>query len=69
MACNSKVNRQLWPEFEFVREFKAVLVICKFDDDQIENEGAIVSTTCSTLRASNSKASSPIWSEIEIEIY
>ena len=54
----------------------AVLVTFKFDDDPIENEGAFVSTIFSPLlvygeniccsRASNSKANSPIWPEIQL---
>ena len=42
---NSKVNRHMWPEFELVRDIIAVPVICKFDDDPVKYEGAIVSTT------------------------
>ena len=34
----------MWPEFELVRDFMAVLVTCKFDDDPIKNEDVIVST-------------------------
>ena len=33
----SKVNQWMWPEFQFVRDFMAVLVNCKFDDDLMKN--------------------------------
>ena len=75
-AGNSDVNGWMWLEFEFLRDFTAVRVICKFGDDWIKNEGAVISTTFSTLkvyrekfqhsRASNSKRNSPIWPEFEI---
>ena len=32
-AGNSKVNGQIWLEFEFMRDFMAVLETCKFDDN------------------------------------
>ena len=48
----------------------AVLVICKFDDDPIKNEGTIVSTAFSIISLwenfQRSMASSPIWPEIEL---
>ena len=46
-ARNSKVNRQVWPEFEVFRDFMAFLVTCKFDDHPIKNVGAIVSSIIS----------------------
>ena len=62
--------------FELVRDFMAVLVSCKVDDDTIQNEGAVVSTKFSPLdvygkffwssRSSNSAANSTIWSVIEL---
>ena len=48
-AGNSEVNRQMWPEFELIRDFMPVLVICKFDDDWIKNEVVIMSITFSLL--------------------
>ena len=44
-----------------------VLVTCKFDDDSIENTGAIVSTTfLRRSRAGNSKVNGRIWLEFEL---
>ena len=42
-AGNSEVKGRMWPEFQPVRDFMPVLIICKFDDDRIKNEGALVS--------------------------
>ena len=73
-AGKVKDNGQMWPEFEFVRDFTSVLVIGKFEDNLIKTEGAIVSTTFSLLevygenfrqsRANNSN--SPIRPKIEL---
>ena len=41
-AKRSTVNSLIWPEFELVRDFMPVLVICKFDDNRIKSEGARV---------------------------
>ena len=49
MERHSEVNRQMCQEFELFQDFMAVLVTCKFDDDPIKNEGAIVSTTFAPL--------------------
>ena len=46
---NSNVNGPIWPEFELIRDFMAVLVTCKFDEDPIKSEVAIVWTTLSPL--------------------
>ena len=44
-ASNSKVNSVIWPEFELIRDFiLAVLVTCKFDEDPIKSEVAILQT-------------------------
>ena len=44
---NSKVNGQIWPEFE-IKDFTPVLVICKFDDDPIkDNKRASMQTPSS----------------------
>ena len=40
-ASNSEVNSLIWLEIELVRDFKAVLVTCKFEEDPIKNEVAI----------------------------
>ena len=76
MASNSKVTGPIWPEFELILVFVPILVTCKYDEDPIKNEGAIVFSTLSPLyvngknlrrsRASNSKANSPIWPKIKI---
>ena len=47
MAGNPIVNRWKWPEFDLIRDSMTVLVICKFGDDTIKNEGAFVSATIS----------------------
>ena len=39
-AGNSKVNGQMWPEFE-LKDFTPVLVTCQFDDDLIKNKVVI----------------------------
>ena len=42
-ACNSEVNSPLWPEMVLVQDFMPVLVVCKFEEDPIKTEGAIMS--------------------------
>ena len=49
-ASNSKVNSPIWPEFELIRDYMTVLVTCKFEDDSIKSEGAILWTTFSPLQ-------------------
>ena len=39
----------IWPEFELNRDLIAVLVSCKFEDNSIKSEGAILRTTFSPL--------------------
>ena len=48
-ASNSEKNILIWPEFEHIRDFMAVLVTCKFEDDSIKSEGAIFWATFSQL--------------------
>ena len=48
-ASNSDVNSLMWLEVELIRDFMAVLVTCKTDDDWIKGEVAIVWTTLSPL--------------------
>ena len=48
-AANSAVLGQIWPKFELVRDIMVVLVTCKYEEDPIKNEGAIVFTTFSPL--------------------
>ena len=40
-ASNTEVNRLIWPKFEFIWEFMAVLATCKFDENPIKIEGTI----------------------------
>ena len=49
MAANSAVLGRIWPNFELVREIIIVLVICKYEEDPIKNEGARVLTRFSPL--------------------
>ena len=37
-AGNAEVNRPMWPDFQRIRDFMAILVTCKFDDDLIKHE-------------------------------
>ena len=37
-ANDSKVNSPIWPEFQLMQDFMAVLVTCKFEDDPIKSE-------------------------------
>ena len=39
----------IWPNFELVRDVMDVLVTCKYEEDQIKNEGARVFTTFSPI--------------------
>ena len=39
----------IWPNFELVRDVMDVLVTCKYEEDQIKNEGARVFTRFSPL--------------------
>ena len=44
-AANSAVLGPIWPIFELVRDVMDVLVICKYEEDPIKNEGARVVIT------------------------
>ena len=46
-ASNTRVNSPIWPEFEFIRDFMAILVTCKFEDDSIKGQGTFLRTTFS----------------------
>ena len=48
-AGNSPAKSQKWAKIEILRDFMPVRVICKFDEDSIKNEVAIVRTTFSPL--------------------
>ena len=37
-ASNTEVNSLIWPKFKLIREFMAVLITCKFDEDPIKIE-------------------------------
>ena len=39
----------IWPEFELIQDFMAVLVTWKIDEDPIKSEVAIIQTTFSPL--------------------
>ena len=43
-ASNSKENSPIWPEIELIRDFRAVLVTCNFEEHPIKNEVAIERT-------------------------
>ena len=72
-ASNSEVNSPIWPEFELVRDFMAVLVT---PASLTKLRSTILWTTVSPLqvygkhfrrlRANNSKENNPIWPEIEL---
>ena len=62
--------RQIWPEFELIRDFMPILFTCKRDADPITHEAAIVSTTFSPFKSmetvlSLTKANSLKWPKIE----
>ena len=44
-ANNSEVNRSIKPKIEHFWDLMAVLVTCKFDEDPIKNEVAILQIT------------------------
>ena len=48
-ASNSVVNSLIWQEIKLLRDFMAVLVTCKFDEDPIKKEVATLRTTFSPL--------------------
>ena len=43
-AANSAVLGQIWLKFELFRDIIDVLVTCKYEEDQIKNEGVSVLT-------------------------
>ena len=68
-AANSAVFGPIWPNFELVRDVMDVLVTCKYEEDQIKNEGARVDTTFShynpmgAIGCHGHQSSDPIWSK------
>ena len=75
-ARKSEVDSPIWPEFELIQGFMAVLVTCKTDEDPIKSEVPIYPDNIFSSislwkknrrsRASNSKVNCPIWPEIEL---
>ena len=64
-----------WPKFELIQALMHVLVTCKNEKDQMENEGARLLTIFLPLclwgfsrgtRAANSAVYGPIWSNFEV---
>ena len=63
-----EVKSHIWPEFELVQDFMPVLVTCRFDEDQIKNVSAIVSTICVwEIFSANSKGNGQIWPEFQLD--
>ena len=65
-----EVNSRIWPKFELIREFMAVLAACKFDEDLIKIEGTIDRTRSnmgffSTLGQVTLDVNSLMWLEVE----
>ena len=48
-AGNSAVCCRIWSNFELIRDYMAVIVTCKNEEDRIKNEGARVVTTFFSL--------------------
>ena len=40
-ASYTEVNSLIWPKFELIREFMALLATCKFNEDPSKIEGTI----------------------------
>ena len=74
-ASNSLINSLIWLEFELAQNIMSVLVIWKYTDNLIKNEGAILRTTFYPVQvygkifqhsmAIISEVDSPIWSEFK----
>ena len=66
---NSAVLGPIWPNFELVRDVKDVLVICKYEEDPIKNEGLEWSQHFShynpmgAIGCHGHQSSNPIWSK------
>ena len=48
-ASDSEEDNTIWPEFELIQHFMAVLITCKIDEDPIKSEVVIIRTTFSPL--------------------
>ena len=46
-AANSVVSGLIWPQFELVRDFMHILVVCKYKKDRIKNNREKVETSFS----------------------
>ena len=70
-AGNSHANSQNWSKIKLVRDFMPILISCKFDEDPIKIEVAIVRTTFyplyvyGILKGSNSHVNGPICPKIK----
>ena len=53
---NTEVKSQIWLEFKLVQDIMLVLVTCRFDEDNIKNEGTIVSIIFSPLHVYGEKS-------------
>ena len=69
-AGNSEVLVQLWLKFKLARDIIDVLIICKYEEDPIKNEGARVLTIYGVFfrrsRANNSEVSGGILPKFEL---
>ena len=69
-TSNPEVNSLIWPKFELIREFMAVLATCKFDEDLIKIGGTIDRTRSnmgffSTQGQVTLDVNSLMWLEVE----
>ena len=66
-ASNVEVNRQIWSEFQLIRDLIPVLVFCKFDENSTKNKCAIALTYFSGAhgRLSQKLMSGGIWPKFE----
>ena len=55
-AANSAVLGRIWMKFELLRDIIDVLIICKYEEDPIKNEGARVLTRLYEVFFRNSRA-------------
>ena len=56
-AGNSHYNSHNWAKMELVRGFMPVFVFCKFDEDPIKNELAVIRTNYSLILSNGEKTS------------
>ena len=70
-ARNSKVNGLIWPEFELVRDFMPVQIMCKSHKDPIKTKtdyapDKVKYGVFPHSRANNSERKCPIWPEFKL---